>query len=174
MDIPPLKHALSLLKRLRWFLMLVILVIALAVAWYGWQRGGGLVWIVFGGMLLLLVVVGIWGGKMTSWLARRLEHRILRNQRFASRRLVNAGLQQGEKLARLGGKELEKNIDGARQALGQALNNFGQGSRVKPGKVTWVKVPPPHYPNDVCPACGKGVRSGANYCDHCGKPIKRF
>jgi type VI protein secretion system component VasK len=172
LGITPLKDILTLLKRLRWFLTLVIFFVAAGLAWYGWQSGRGLVWIVFGSVLLLLLVVVVWGSKITFWLARRLEHQILRNQSLASRRLVNTGLQQGEKLVQLGSKELEKNINGAKQVLSQALNSLGQDFRAKPGKVTWVSAPPaPHNPDAVCPACGQGVRIGAKFCDHCGKPI---
>ena len=172
LDITPLKNILALLKRLRWFLTLVIFFIAAGLAWYGWQSGRGFVWIVFGSVLLLLVVVMVWGGKITFWLARRLTHQVLRNQSLASRRLVNIGLQQGKKLVQSGSKELEKSINGAKQVLGQALNSLGQGFRAKPGEVTWVSEPPaPHNPDAVCPACGQRVRSGAKFCDHCGKPI---
>jgi len=172
LSIPPLKDIPVLLKRLRWFLTLVIFFIAVALAWYGWQSGKRLVWIAFGGALLLLLVVVAWGGKITFWLARRLAHQILRNPSLASRRLVDTGLQQGEKLVQLGGEEFGKNIQGAKQALGQTLNRLGQNFRVRPGKVTWVTAPPTSQnPEVVCPTCGQGVRSGANFCDHCGSPL---
>ncbi len=170
--IPPLKNVPTLLKRLRWLLTLVILFVAAGLAWYGWQSGRGLVWIAFGSVLLLLLVVMVWGGKITLWLVRSIEHQILRNQGLASRQLVHTGLQQGKKLVQSGSKKLEKDIHGAKQVLDQALNSIGQDFRPKPGKVTWVSAPPtPHTPDAVCPACGQGVRSGANFCDHCGKPI---
>jgi hypothetical protein len=173
--ITPLKGFFTLLRRLRWFLTLAILLVAAGLGWYGWHSGGGIVWIGFIIALLLLLVVAIWGGKITFWLARRLGHQILGNRNLASHRFVNSGLQQGGKLIHLGGKELEKNIAGVKQALGQARNSLGQDLRVKPGKVTWVSEPPdPNNPDAVCPACGRGVRSEAKFCDHCGKPITHF
>lgn len=168
--ITPLKDISTLLKRLRWFLTLVIVFATVGLAWYSWHSGRELVFIVFGSVLLLLVVV-VWGSKITFWLARRLGRQILRNRSPGSRGLVNAGLQQGEKLVQLGSKEIEKNINGVKQVLGQARNSLSQNLRVKPGKVTWVSAPPaPHNPEAVCPSCGQGVRSGARFCDHCGKP----
>jgi hypothetical protein len=172
--ITPLKNIFTLLKRLRWFLTLAILFIAVGLCWYGWHSGGGIVWIAFISALLLLLLAAVWSGKITFWLARRLGNQILRSRDLASRRLANANLQQGKKLAYLGGKELGKNIAGVKQALGQARNSLGQDLRVKPGNVTWISAPPdPHSPDVVCPTCGRGLRSGAKFCDRCGKPIMR-
>jgi hypothetical protein len=169
----PLKGVATLLKRLRWLLMLAILSVAVGLAWYGWQSRGGLVWFVLGGLLLLSVVVMILGSKIAFWLARRLEHQILRRQSEASRRLVNAGLQQGERFAQLSSQRWEKNIQGAKQVLGQARGSLAQdrwwGS---PGKVTWISVP--RGPDAACPSCHHEVRSGAKFCDQCGKPIGRY
>jgi hypothetical protein len=173
LGITPLKDILLLLKRLRWFLTLVIFFVAAGLAWYGWQSGRGPVWIVFGSVLLLLLGVVVWGGRITFWLARRFTHQILHNQRLVSRRFVNTGLQQGKKLVQSGSKELEKNINGVKQVLGQAMKNLGQGFQAKPGKVTWVSAPPaPQNPDVVCPVCRQRVRSGAKFCDHCGKPMR--
>jgi hypothetical protein len=173
LGITPLKDILILLKRLRWFLTLVIFFVAAGLAWYGWQSGRGPVWIVFGTLLLLLLGVVIWGGRIAFWLARRLTYQILHNQNLVSRRFVNTGLQQGEKLVQSGSKELEKNINAVKQVLGKAMKSLGQDFRAKPGKVTWVSAPPtPQNTDAVCPACRQRVRSGANFCDHCGKPIR--
>jgi hypothetical protein len=172
MGIPPTKYIFYLLKRLRLFLMLAIFFLAIGLAWFGWQNGRGFVWIVFGSVLLLLFVVMVWGSKITFWLARRLGHRILRNRSLASSQLVNAGLQQGEKIIQLSSKEIGKNIHGVQQVLGQARNGLGKDFRVKPGKVTWVSLPPAFQNTDaVCPACQHEVRHGAKFCDHCGTPI---
>ncbi len=173
LGITTLKDLLSLLKRLRWFLALVIFFAAVGLAWYGWQSGRGLVWIVFGSVFLLLVVVVILGGKISFWLARRLTNQILRKQSLDSRRLVSTGLRQGEKLVHLGRNELGKKVTGVKQGLDQALTSVSQEFQTKPGKVTWVSVPPASlYSDSVCPACGRGLRSGAKFCDHCGKPIR--
>jgi hypothetical protein len=172
-NITPVKHSPALPKRQRWFLMPVILFLAIGLAWFGWQNGIGFVWIVFGIVLLLLFVIMVWGGKIAFWLARRLGHRILHNGSSASRGLINTGLQQGEKIINLSSKEIGKNIHGAQQVLGQARDNLGKDFRAKPGKVTWVSLPSTSQNSDaVCPACRKEVRPGAKFCDHCGTPLK--
>ncbi len=173
LGITTLKDLLTLLKRLRWFLALVIFFAAAGLAWYGWQSGRGLVWIVFGSVFLLFVVIVVLGGKISFWLARRLINQLLHNKSSTSQRLASPGLQQGEKLIQLGKNELGKNVTGIKQEIGQTLTSFSHEFRTKPGKVTWVSAPPTSpYSDLVCPACGRGLRSGAKFCDHCGKPIR--
>ncbi len=164
----------KLLKILRWFLALLILFAALGLAWLAWVTGRGFVWIVFGCVLLVLFLVVVWGGKITSWLARRLERRILHSHGQAPIRVVAAGLQQGKNLVQLSHARLDKNIQSVDRVLAGARQNLENGLPGNRGTLTWVSMPSPHNEAGFCPACGRELRSAARFCDRCGKPIMRF
>lgn len=155
---------------LLWFLTVAIFLVGIGMVWYGWHSEKGLAWIFIGGLVVLVLIVVATSTRIALWLAHRVERQILRKPSLVSRQLVHTGLQQGEKLAQLGSRTLGKNVVGVKQTLSQTVNNFVPDRRRRTGTVTWISLPPGRR-NAFCPGCGHGLRDGAKFCDHCGKPI---
>ena len=157
-----------LLRNLTAIIAVVLALIALALGYQAWRMGFPAttppsVLIPLAICLILIVAVLLARKKIQ----RRALASALRGQAAVQKRIANRVVQEGREK---GEEILEKGVDTAKDALSTLASEV---------KADWKRYVAPSRParsqvllSPRCPHCGHLLRSGAKFCDRCGKPLQ--
>ena len=158
----------------KWFVIIFSLAAALSVAGlYAWNTGLTRDWILFAGLLVLLLTIFFLRSRLASWLLKEVGTRTVHSQAGVVRSALQAGLQQTEDLFETRSKsarlELKKMAVQASKELDLAANGL------KRDIPRYSSLPASLSPAGglVCSTCGQVLRSTSRFCDRCGTPLSR-
>ena len=144
-----------------------------AAGLYAWNTGLPRDWILFAGLLVLLLTIFFLRSRLASRLLKDVGTRAVHSQAQAVRSALQTGLQQTEDLLETRSKsaklELKKLAVQASKELDLAANGLKRDTpRSFPLPASLSPAGGP-----VCSSCGQILRSVSRFCDRCGAPLSR-
>ena len=140
---------------------------------YAWNTGLTRDWILFVGLLVLLLTIFFLRSRLAARLLKNVGTQAVHSQTRAVRSALQAGLQQTEDLletrsksARLELKKLAVQTSKELDLAASGLKRDIPGSSALPASLSPAGGP-------VCSTCGQVLRSVSRFCDRCGTPLPR-
>jgi len=144
-------------------MVILLALVALALGYRAWRSGfpaAIFTLIRLAPLLVLIIIVFLARGKIGQWMRTRASQGKTMAQRRIAKGVVQEGIDRGEAV-------LERGAETAKEALATLAEEV---------KADWersvAKPRPARLQAPRCPFCGHLLRSGAKFCDHCGRPLR--
>jgi hypothetical protein len=161
-----------LLRNLTTIVLGVLVLVTIALGYWAWRMGFPAtmptsILVPLGICLILILAILVGRRRIQRWALASASRGQAAVQKRVAKRMVQGGREKGEEILEKGEEVLEKGVDTAKDALSTLA------SEVKADWKRYVAQPRPTQPQAPrCPECGYLVRSGAKFCDRCGKPLQ--